>query len=130
MRPLRFFLSCRSKRKQDAQKGERRVNSKKAKALVHGLILKRQGMQLNELKRAIGGLMTEPELMQSLALLQQEGRVSQTVRADTYVSTDLLDRIEENVRRAAMESRAESKGEYGIPSSLVEALKERRRSVY
>jgi len=126
--PSRFFFVCSSR--QQEQKGETKVNSKKAKALVLGLILKREGIDVDQLKKTFEDHMTERQLLQSLKSLQEEGRIHQAMGPGSYVPTDLLDRIQKNVRQAVLESQAESKEEYGIPASLIEDLKERSNSEY
>lgn len=109
------------------------MKSKKAKALVLGLVLKREGISIDDLKKAFRGQMTRQQLTRSLKSLQDEGRISQAESAQTgptYVPADLLDRIQDSVTRASIESEADAAEGRRLPSSLLEALKERRKAVY
>lgn len=106
------------------------MESKKAKALVLGMVLKREGASINELKEAFGEQMTGRELERSLKSLQKEGRISQAQSGHGYVPTDLLDRIQDSVTRATIESETDAGKGRRMPSSLVEALKERRNAMY
>lgn len=106
------------------------MKSKKAKALVLGLILKREGMGTGQLSKAFGEQMTDRQLKRSLKSLQREGRISKAQSGRSYVPADLLDGIEDSVTRASKESETAAGEGRSLPSSLVEALKERRKTTY
>ena len=104
-------------------------SSKKTSALVLGMVMKREGITVNELKTAFGEQLSDKQLQRSLRSLEREGRISQVGSSRSYVPTDLLDRIQDSVARANIEEADTGEGRR-LPSSLIEALKKRRDAVY